>query len=331
MRKWIKAQWTSTLISCILVGISLFVMLALVWPDTEEKDPYKLIFIPKTIDPSNGFWTSLIQGAELGAAEFGAELEVFGTDSEGDVDEQIELIYSCIEKKPDALMIAPADYSRTTEVLRDVKESGIKLILLDSTIDQNIADAVICTDNYVAGKELGEYTKRFLDGESVIGVVAHVQGTSTAMERENGIRDGLGVYEARIADVVFCNSSYEKAYELTKQMLSDYPNMNVLIGLNEYSAIGAARAVRDLGMAGEIHMVGFDSSIEEIQYLEEGVFDAIIIQKPFNMGYLGVEQTINVLTNREVERDIDSGSKLITRDNMYEEENQRLLYPFSDQ
>ncbi|WP_277613537.1 hypothetical protein [Mediterraneibacter agrestimuris] len=44
-----------------------------------------------------------------------------------------------------------------------------------------------------------------------------------------------------------------------------------------------------------------------------------------------MEQTINVLTNREVERDIDSGSKLITRDNMYEEENQRLLYPFSDQ
>lgn len=331
MRKRIKAQWTGTLISCMLVGISLFVMLALVWPDTEEKDPYQLIFIPKTIDSSNGFWTALIQGTRLGAEEFGADIEVFGTDSEGDVDEQIELIYSCIEKKPDALMIAPADYSRTTEALRDVKESGIKLILLDSTIDQNIADAVICTDNYVAGKELGEYTQRFLDGESVIGIVAHVQGTSTAMEREQGVRDGLGVYEAQIADVVFCNSSYDKAYELTKQMLRDYPDMDVLIGLNEYSAIGAARAVRDLGMAGRIHMVGFDSSIEEIQYLEARVFDAIIIQKPFNMGYLGVEQTINVLTNREVERDIDSGSRLITRDNMYEEENQRLLYPFSGQ
>lgn len=331
MRRWIKTQWTNTLISCIIAGISLFVMLAMVWPDAEEKDPYKLVFIPKTIDSSNGFWTALIQGAELGAAEFGAEIEVLGTDSEEDVDGQIGLIYSCINKKPDALMIAPADYSRTTEALRDVKESGIKLILLDSTIDQNIADAVVCTDNYVAGKELAEYAGGFLDKKSVIGIVAHVQGTSTAMERENGIRDGLGGYEAQIADIVFCNSSYEKAYELTKRMLSDYPDMNVLIGLNEYSAIGAARAVRDMGVSGKIHMIGFDSSIEEIQYLEAGVFDAIVIQKPFNMGYLGVEQAINVLTNREVEREIDSGSKLITRDNMYEEENQRLLYPFSDQ
>lgn len=331
MRKWIKTRWIGAMISCILVGMLLFVMLIFVWPSAEEKEPYRLIFIPKTIDPSNDFWKALIQGAELGAAEFGAEIEVFGTDTEQDVEEQIELIYSCIEKKPDALMIAPADYSRTTEALRDVKASGIKLILLDSTIDQNVADAVVCTDNYVAGQELGAYALRFLNQESVIGIVAHVQGTSTAMERERGIRDGLGKYEAQIEDIVFCNSSYEKAYELTKDMLNEHPDMNVVIGINEYSAIGAARAVRDMGLAGKIHMVGFDSSIEEIQYLEAGVFDAIVIQKPFNMGYMGVEQTINVLTNREVERNIDSGSKLITRENMYEEENQRLLYPFSGQ
>lgn len=331
MKKWNRTQWTGALLSSILVGISLFVMIALVWPGEEEKDPYKLIFIPKTIDPSNSFWTALIQGAELGASEYGAEIEVFGTDSEENVEEQIELIDSCIEKKPDALMIAPADYSRTTEALLRVKESGIKLIFLDSIIDSNIADAVVCTDNYVAGKELGEYTRRLLDEESMIGIIAHVRGTSTAMEREKGIRDGLGEYETQIADVVFCNSSYEKAYELTKELLNQYPGVNVLIGTNEYSAVGAARAVCDMGMEEKIQMVGFDSSIEEIQYLESGVVEAIAIQKPFNMGYLGVEQAINVLTNREVEHDIDSGSKLITRENMYEEENQRLLYPFSDQ
>lgn len=331
MKKWTRTQWTGALISCILIGVTLFAMVILVWPEEDERDPYQLIFIPKTIDPSNDFWTSLIEGAELGAEELGAEIEVFGADAEEDVDEQIELIYSCIEKRPDALMIAPADYSRTTEALRQVKESGIKLILLDSTIDQNIADAVVCTDNYLAGKELGEYTQKLLDEDSVIGIVAHVQGTSTAVERENGIRDGLEEYEEKIADVVFCNSSYEKAYEVTKEMLNQYPKMDMLIGTNEYAAVGAARAVQDMGMTDQIQMVGFDSSIEEIQYLEAGIFQAIIIQKPFNMGYLGVEAAIDVITNREVEHDVDSGSKLIIRENLYEEENQRLLYPFTGQ
>lgn len=329
MRKWTRAQWTSAVLSCVLMGVILFAMLVLVWPETERKDPYQLIFIPKTIDPANGFWTSLIEGAKLGAAELGAEIEVYGADAEEDVEEQIELIQQCIEKKPDALLIAPADYSRTTDVLRKVKESGIKLVLLDSTIDQNIADAVVCTDNYVAGFELGKYTQRLLDEDSVIGIVAHVQGTSTATERENGIRDGLGVFEEQIEEVVFCNSSYIKAYELTSEMLDRHPDMDVLIGTNEYSAVGAARAVRAMGMTDQVQMVGFDNSIEEIQYLEAGIFQAIVIQKPFNMGYLGVEQAINVITNREVEHDVDSGSKLIPKENMYEEENQRLLYPFS--
>lgn len=329
MKKWIRTQWNGALLSCALIGSILFIMLILVWPGSKEEDPYKLIFIPKTIDSANGFWTSLIEGAELGAEEMGAEIEVYGAETEEDVEGQIELIYSCIEKKPDALLIAPADYSRTTEALRKVKENGIKLILLDSTVDQNIADAVVSTDNYVAGKELGKYAQRLVDEDSKIGIVAHVQGTSTATERENGIRDGLGKYEKQIAEVVFCNSSYDKAYELTKKMIEQHPDLDVLIGTNEYSAVGAARAVRDLGLTDQIQMVGFDNSVEEIQYLEAGIFQAIVIQKPFNMGYLGVEQAMNVITNREVEHDVDSGSKLITRDNMYKEENQRLLYPFS--
>ena len=329
MKKWSKTQWTGVILSCLLIGVTLFSILVLVWPNNEEKDPYRVVFIPKTIDPANGFWTSLIEGAQLGAEELGAELEVYGADSEENIEEQIKLIRKCIERKPDAMLVAPADYSRTTEVLREVKEQGIKLILLDSTIDQNIADGVVCTDNYLAGKELAEYAKQYLTEESVVGIIAHVQGTSTATDREQGIRQGLGEYEPQIAKVVFCNSSYQKAYDLTKEMIKEHPNLDMIIGTNEYSAVGAARAVCDLGKSEQIKMVGFDSSIEEIQYLESGIFQAIVVQKPFHMGYLGVEQAINLLSGRETEHYVDSGSKLITPDNLYEEENQRLLYPFT--
>ena len=78
-------------------------------------------------------------------------------------------------------------------------------------------------------------------------------------------------------------------------------------------------------------MVGFDNSVEEIQLMEEGVFQGIIIQKPFNMGYLGIEQAVNLMNGKSIEKNLDSGCKLINRNNMYEEENQRLLYPFTGQ
>ena len=332
MKKWIgKKHRIGFIMTAVLTFLVLLLGGRLVLTDPAEEEPYQLIFIPKTIDPANGFWTSLIDGARLGAEELGAEIEVMGANSEDDVEGQISIIRQSMEKHPDALLIAPGDYSQVSDVLQEVVDRGIPLILLDSVIDRKIAVSEIGTDNYRAGKELGEYAKSLLKEDSEIGIVSHVKGSSTAMERSNGISDGLGEYAQQVRSIVYCNSSYEKAYELTVDMMENYPEIDLLVATNEYGAIGAARAITDLGLAGKVKMVGFDSSVEEIQLLEKGVFQAIIIQKPVNMGYLGVEQAINVLTGKKVEKSLDSGSKLITRENLYEEENQRLLYPFSGQ
>ena len=116
---------------------------------------------------------------------------------------------------------------------------------IDSVIDRDIAQGIVATDNYLAGRELGEFTRGMVTDQSQIGIVAHVKGSSTAIERENGMREGLGEYENQIMDVVFCGSSYDRAYKLTADMLEKYPKMEVIMGTNEYSAVGAARAVKD--------------------------------------------------------------------------------------
>lgn len=132
-----------------------------------------------------------------------------------------------------------------------------------------------------------------------------------------------------IVGTVYCDSNYEK--HTTGQSPSGRASdINILVGLNEYSAIGAGKAVRDLGLSDSILMVGFDSSIEEVQMLEEGVFNAIIVQKPFNMGYLGVENTVLLLRGEILPEMVDSGSELITKENMYTDENQKFLFPFLD-
>ena len=311
---------TGMFLCCILTALFLVIFSLLNMQDQDQK-VYKIILIPKTIDEKNGFWTSLIAGAELGAEEFKSDIEIVGGKSETDVEGQIKCIKESIEKMPDAMLVAPCSYSEMSKALQDVVDSGIKLILIDSVIDRDIAQGVVATDNYLAGRELGEFTRGLLSENSQIGIVAHVKGASTAIERENGMREGLGDYEKQVMDVVFCGSSYEKAYSLTVDMLNKYPEMGVIMGTNEYAAVGAARAVKDLGLAGRVKVVGFDNSIEEIQLLEEGVFQGIIIQKPFNIGYLGVEQAVNVLNGKKADKNVDSGCKMITKENMYEEEN----------
>lgn len=311
-----------------VVGVVFFSLIYIYSQQGKVEKNYDIIYIPKVVDKNNDFWTSLIAGANMAAEEYGSHLQVVAGENESDVAGQSELIDWAIKQKPDAIAVSPCSYTETLESLKKVRASGILLVLIDSVVKEPVEDITVATDNEAAGEKLGKYGKDMLKKESEVVIVGHVKGTSTAIEREAGIRKGLGDMEPCVKEVVFCGSEYGKAYELTLNLIDKYPKLNMIFGLNEYSAVGAARAIRDSGLKGKIKMIGFDSSITEIQLMEEGVFSGIVIQKPFNMGYLGIEQTIKSLSGMEYEKSLDSGSKLITMDNLYTEENQKLLFPF---
>lgn len=288
-----------------------------------------IIVIPKVIDESNDFWSLLLDGTEVGAAEYNVNMEIMAPESEEDFERQMELIDVAIRKQPDAILLAPISYKEMTDSLKKIKEADITLVLIDSSVDLKIEDALISTDNYQAGFEMGEFLKTCMPENPVIGVIEHVKGASTAMQREAGFLAGIGKeYQNNIKGIVFCDSNYEKSYALTMGLLEKNPNLNVLVGLNEYSTVGAARAVIDSGLEDRIVMIGFDSSLEEIEYLEKGILKAIVIQKPFHMGYLGIQTAVNLLEGKKVETYVDSGQVVVTKDTIYTEENQKLLFPF---
>lgn len=300
-------------------------------PAVQESDPKaSIVFLPKVIDENNDFWVDMTEGAELAASENDIDLTIMGPDAETKYQEQNQMIEKAIAMQPNAIALVPADYEKTVPYAKKIEEAGIKLIVIDSVMKENMGSCVVATDNTEAGRKMAQYMLQYVNDSSVIGIVGHIKGTSTATEREQGIRDGLGQYENKIVDVVFCNSNYDKAYQVTKQMLAEHPDMNMIFGLNEYSSVGAARAIKELGLAGKVHMMGFDSSIEEVKLLEEGVFDGIVVQKPLNMGYLGITMAYQASLNNNVQENVDSGSKLITGDDIYTEENEKLLFRFSE-
>lgn len=291
----------------------------------EEKK--EMVLILKAIDSSNDFWTAVIQGANMAAKEYDVELTIMGPKAETQYEEQGKMIEEAIAMKPDAIALAPSDYTETIQYAKKIEEAGIRLVLVDSVMEEETGSSVVATDNVEAGRKIGTYAAENFSKISGIGVVSHVKGASTATEREQGFREGLGELNALVEDVVFCDSDYRKAYQVTKEMLKDHPEINVIVGLNEYASVGAAKAVEDLGLSGKVHMIGFDRSMKEVKYLENGTFEAIVVQKPLNMGYLSVETTVGLLNNGKVPKNVDSGSVLITKDTMYTEENQKLLFP----
>ena len=302
---------------------------AMIFSGSQRKEKQKeIVMIMKIIDHDNDFWSAFIQGADMAAKEYGVNITIMGPDAETKYEEQGAMIEETIKQNPDAVILIPSNYMETQKYAKKIEETGIPLMVVDSVMEEKMGACVVATDNIEAGRKMGQFIAENIDCISCIGVVGHVKGVSTAVEREQGLREGLGDLEEKVAEVVFCDSDYRKAYFVTKEMLTRYPNMNVIAGLNEYSSVGAARAVIDMGLAEQVRMVGFDSSIKEVEYLEDGTFQAIVVQKPLNMGYLSVEKTVQLLNREDIPEVVDSGSVLITKETMYTEENQKLLFPF---
>lgn len=320
-------KWLSVcLVVCLIGGLG-----GAVWYRHKiiEERKLSLIYIPKVVDGTNDFWKSLILGAKMAAKEYNAEIGILAPSEENDVERQNELLKEAIEKKPDAILFSPSSFTESDAFLKEAKEDGIRIGFIDSYTKEAIQDLTVATDNLEAGEKLGKFAATLLGPEDQIAVVAHVKGVSTAVEREEGFRKGLGKLADNIVEVVYCDSQYEKSRQLTVELMKKYPNLKMIAGMNEYSSVGAARAVKAAGAKDRIQVVGVDSSQEAVQLMENGVFKGLVVQKAFKMGYMGVKETVLMLRGKKYEKDVNSGCELVTPENMYSSEIEKLLFPFN--
>ena len=324
-----KSHKKEIMIAVILMAALLVIFTGLLTPEATQTRRCSMIYIPKIRDDTNDFWTSVISGCRMAAEEYNSELEIMAPDKEENIEEQNQLLEKAIEQKPDAILFSPSSMDASDDLLKKAKEQGIRIIYIDSYTDEELQDLTVATDNVEVGRMLGEYARTLINKDSKIAIVSHVKGVSTAVEREQGFREGLGDYANNIVEVVYCNSLFEKSHELTQELMEKYPDLKMIAVMNEYSAVGVGRAVSDAGVKDQIAVVGVDCSQEAINLMEMGVYKGIIVQKAFRMGYIGVEETIHLLNGDAVEKNIDSGCELVTPENMYNSDIERLIFPFN--
>ena len=322
-----KKKWLSIcLVVCLIGGIG-----GAAWYRQKkiEERRMSLVYIPKVEDSTNDFWKALILGTKMAAKEYNADIEIKAPAEENDIERQNELLKEAISEEPDAILFSPSSFTESNDLLKEAKEKGIRISFIDSYTEEKVQNLTVATDNLEAGEKLGKFAATLLGPDDQIAIVAHVKGVSTAVEREEGFRKGLGDLAQNIVEVVYCDSQYEKSRKLTQELMEKYPNLKMVAGMNEYSSVGAARAVKAAGAKDRIQVVGVDSSQEAVQLMENGVFKGLVVQKAFKMGYIGVKETILMLRGKSYEKDINSGCELVTPDNMYDSEIEKLLFPFN--
>ena len=290
----------------------------------------KVIVIFKTVDyRTTPFWGNVRDGVVSAGEDLDMDVQIRGPAYESDVAGQIDIVRRAIQEKPDAIVLAAADYNLLVPTAREVKRQGIPLVCIDSFINSDDADARIGTDSYEGGQKCAAALMRSVKEGDLVAVMSYVKGSSTAIDRESGARDYLDG-KVRILDTLYSNADAELAYSQAARLIAETPQLRGIVALNDPTARGAARALDESGKARSIALVGFDNSLLVLRYLERGIIRDTVVQKPFNMGYLGIKAARELIEHHKPPRFINTGSVDISRTNMFQPENQKLLFPVTD-
>lgn len=275
------------------------------------------------------YWSTIKMGAEVAAKEFNVQLNFLAPDNENDYKEQIKLMEESIDRRPDAIVLAASDYEALGQVTDRTSYYGIPVISMDSEVASTKVKTFVGTNNYEAGQKAAERLVELIGERGEIGIVNFVKGARNADQREEGFLDYVARFPGiRVVDTRYCGSDETLAYRLTRDMLQTHPGLDGLVSLSAESSIGAGRAVQELGYGGEITMIAFDNPPEMLELLQEETVQAMVVQNPFNNGYLAVMAAAKAAHGERLDDKIPTDTKLIDLENMLWPENQKLLFPF---
>lgn len=275
---------------------------------------------------TSDFWQNVRSGVVAAATEYNVNVTFSGPDSEEDYAAQNAMITAAVARGADAIVISAIDYERSADAVNAAAAAGVKIITIDSGVDTDRADSFIGTDNREAGRLAGAAALEAGGKEAVIGLVSCYPASENIREREEALRGYIEKNGGRIAASVSVASDAESAAEGALGLLRENPDVNVIVGFNEWATLGVGRAIREAGLSDSVAAIGFDRNIVSVAMLESGEMDTLLVQNPFAIGYLGVQSAVELLSGIKIESKIKTSTTVITRENMFDNENQRILF-----
>jgi len=281
----------------------------------ETTGAYRIAVVTKALDSE--FWLRLKQGAEAAArAHPDVEVVVLAPEREINIDQQVAILEDQILKKVSALVVAPAGAAEVIPVLNKAKAAGIPVLLVDTDAPWPEKLSYIGTDNRLGGKLAGEYIVRALEGRGKVAVIRGILGVAAHEDRVAGFQEALARAPGiRLVTIQPANSERALAMTVMENILTSHPDIRAVFATNDQMALGAMEAIAARNLTGKIILVGFDATQEAVRAVKAGQMHAVVAQHPFEMGRRAVEAAIKVLRGEPIEKRIDTGTTLVTREN----------------
>ena len=258
---------------------------------------------------------------EIMSEEISARVEAEGDrmvlrDPALNADRQVEQIQEMLDMGIDVLIVTPVEPESLTPVLKKAKDQGVLIVVADTNVyDEELAECTITSDNYNAGKIVGEY---FLEQHDKARLV--IMTHEDAISGQDRIRGFLNVIEGKdgieIVRQIECEGQLEIAMPKLQEAIDEGVEFDSIFCLNDLAVVGVVAALDENHMLGAVDVYGVDASPDSKALIKEGMMSASAAQFPSQIGSETADAIYKLLNGEVVEKKVLVPVELITKDNV---------------
>jgi ribose transport system substrate-binding protein len=293
----------------------------------------RIAVVPK--GTTHEFWKSVHAGAVKASRELDVDIVWKGPLKEDDLKAQVDVVSSFIAQGVQGIVLAPLNDTALKAPVHAAAVAKIPTVVIDSDLAGDEHVSFVATDNQAAGRLAGEHMAKVLSDKGQLVVLRYQEGSASTANREKGFLDavkGRGKPElVVVSENQYGGATTETAFQKSESLLlAQKAQDGKIAGVfapNESTTFGMLQALRKSGVAKKVRFVGFDASDKLVSALREGDIDALVVQNPFNMGYVSVKTMAAHLRGEKIEKRIDTGARVVTKADLDDPAVKEMLQP----
>lgn len=248
----------------------------------------RLVVGVSVLTTTHPFFLSLIEGMEEEARARGFELVV--TSGEFDIARQQNQINDFIVRRVDAIALSPCDSRAVATTIRAANEAGIPVFTFDIAVLADNVDIAthVGIENREGGRQAARAAIDVLGGAGQIAIIDHPE-VESVIQRTRGFRqeieqaqkDGAGI---EIVSVLPGSGAQDKSFRAAEDILQAHPEVDLIFGINDETALGALAAIERAGRVGQVRVIGFGGKQEALEAVRQGRLAADVVTYPREIG-----------------------------------------------
>lgn len=276
-----------------------------------------IAFIPRT--SGTPLWEPAHAGAEIAARSTGTDIYWNAPTREDDVQGQIALVETIIDRGYQGLVLAPDQALALIAPVRRALAKGTPTVIIGSPLPIPAGGKLsyILNDEEEAGRMGAVRVAQLLHGQGSVAILGINPDIAGIMTRARSVEAFLALHYPQIKIVEKRMGSFNVPHDqqIAEETLRANPDLNAIVALTSASTRGTCSALGRGRQKRSTKLVGFDEP-DPLLLLQEPNLDSMIIQNSREMGLQAVKTIAAQLQGESVLAEVKLKPVLLTRENL---------------